>query len=357
VALTMPDGASPDDLRVLMLTASYLPRLGGVERHVRFVVRELAQRGVEVRIATPRWDESWPEHDSLDGVEVTRLSRAGRAGRRQLGPLVDWATVVHTHDAYPFLKYYAPFRLRRPRLPVYATFHGYEGYPIPLEAKVLRRIVLWLTRGTICAGAFIPKWYGFRCTHITHGGVDAPEEQPPLGDGALFIGRLESDTSFLEYLEAIRLLKDEHGTSLPLGVCGSGSLREAGEALAREHDLEVVFHGQVQDVMQRLSGARFACVSGLLGMLEAMASGSIVLALHDNPLKHDYLSLFPGAQHALIAASPEDLAKQVAALMRSPEVQQQMAARAFEFAKTQTWAKVADLYLDLYASAGVGGAR
>jgi glycosyltransferase involved in cell wall biosynthesis len=358
MASTMPDGASgASNLRVLMLTPSYLPRLGGVERHVRCVVRELRRRGVEVKIATPRWDAAWPEQESPDGVEVTRLSLAGRSGRRQLAPLVEWATVVHTHDAYPFLKYYALFRLRHLRLPAFATFHGYEGYPIPLEAKVLRRIVLWLTRGTICAGAFIPKWYGFRCTHITHGGVDAPEEQPPPGEGALFVGRLEPDTSFLEYLEAIRLLKEQHGICLPLGVCGSGSLREAGEALARKHGLEVVFHGQVQDVMQRLSGARFACVSGLLGMLEAMASGSIVLALHDNPLKADYLGLFPGAEHAVVAASAEELAKQVAALVRSPQAQQQMAARAFEFARTQTWAKVAELYLDLYGSAGIGGVR
>jgi len=342
----------PANSRVLMLTPSYLPRLGGVERHVRFVVRELGQRGVEVKVATPRWDDAWPPSEEVNGVEVTRLSLRGRTGRRELAPLVQWADLVHTHDAYPFLKYYLPFRLRRPRLPAFATFHGYEGYPIPFEAKVLRRLVLWLTRGNLCAGAFIPKWYRFRCDHVTHGGVDAPKEQPATGEGAVFVGRLEPDTGFIDYLEALRLLKEEHGIKLPLGVCGSGSLREPGEAFARDHGLAVTFHGQVPEVAPYLSGARFACVSGLLGMLEAMAAGAIVLALYDNPLKEDYLRLFPGAGHLVIAASPADLAERAAALARSSGEREALAARAFEFARSQTWARVADLYAQLWTSAG-----
>ena len=353
----LPDAASRQELRVLMLTPSYHPRSGGVERHVRFVARDLSRRGVQVRVATPAWNPEWPARETVDGVEVTRLSRPTRVGRRQLAPLVEWASVVHTHDAYPFLKYYLPFRLTRRRLPAFVTFHGYEGYPIPCEAKVLRRLVSWLTWGSLCAGAFIPKWYRFRCSYITHGGVEAPQDRPPLGEGAVFTGRLEADTGFLDYLEALRLLRAEHRVLLPLAVCGSGSLRERGEAFARDHGLPVTFHGQVEDVIPYLSRARFACVSGLLGMLEAMASGSIVLALYDNPLKEDYLRLFPGAQHALIAGSPAELCQRVALLVRSPEDQEALAARAFEFARSQTWAKVADLYLQLYASAGAIGDR
>jgi glycosyltransferase involved in cell wall biosynthesis len=335
-----------------MLTSSYLPRSGGVERHVRFVVRELRQRGIEARIATPRWDDAWPSREEVDGTEVTRLSLRGRAGRGELAPLVQWATLVHAHDAYPFLKYYLPVRLTRPGLPAFVTFHGYEGYPIPFEAKVLRRPVLWLTRGSICAGAFIPKWYRFRCDHITHGGVDAPAERPATGEGALFVGRLEPDTGFLGYLEAVRLLKEAHGIDLPLGVCGSGSLRKQGETFARQHGLAVDFHGPVGDTMRYLSRARFACVSGLLGMLEAMAAGAIVLALYDNPLKEDYLRLFPGAEHSVIGASPADLAERAARLARSPGRIATMAAQAFEFARTQTWARVADLYVQLWTSKG-----
>ena len=106
-----------DGLRALWLTSSYHPRGGGVQKHVRCVARELLEEGLQVRIATPRWEEDWPEQEDIEGVSVTRLSTAARPGRATLRRLVDWADVVHTHDAYPFLKYYFPFRLLRPRLP------------------------------------------------------------------------------------------------------------------------------------------------------------------------------------------------------------------------------------------------
>jgi glycosyltransferase involved in cell wall biosynthesis len=341
--------------RVLMLAPSYVPRLGGVEKHVRSVCRELARLGAEVRIATPRWEEGWAEQEVIDDVAVRRLDLSARAGRRELAPWVEWAEVVHTHDAYPFLKYYLPFRARRPRLPAFVTFHGYEGYPIPLEARLLRRLVLWLTRGNICAGAFIPKWYRFRCTHVTHGGVDAPAARPPSGEGAVFAGRLARDTGFLGALEAVRLLKEEHGVSLPLEVCGEGELRAEAERVVESASLEATFHGQVSDVMPYLRRARFAFVTGLLTMLEAMASGAIVLSLYDNPLKEDYLRLFPGARHAIISDSPAELARRAAELVASPDTLDAMAAEAYEFARTQTWGKVADLYVDLYQSAAGGG--
>lgn len=344
-------------LRVLMLSPSYLPRLGGVEKHVSSVVRELSHLGTEVRVATPRWDNGWPASETIGGVEVTRLDLVTGVGRRELRELVDWADIVHTHDAYPFYKYYLPFRFRRHRTPVFVTFHGYERYPIPLEARFLRRLLLWFTRGNICAGAFIPKWYRFRCTHVTHGGVHAPPARPALGEGAVFVGRLEPDTGFLDSVEVLRLLKEEHGVALPLEVCGDGSLREEGERLAGSADLDAVFHGPVKDVMPYLVRARFAFVTGLLSMLEAMAAGSIVLSLYDNPLKEDYLRLSPAAEHAIVSDSPAALAARAADLLRAPDTCEKRAQEAYDFARTQTWSKVAELYVDLYQSLLGGGGR
>ena len=335
-----------------MLTPSYYPRAGGVEKHVRMVCRELHHAGHDIRIATPRWDDGWPERETVDGLEVTRLSPSGRVGRRQLAPLVKWADIVHTHDAYPFLKYYLPFRFRYPLKPVFVTFHGYEGYPIPFEAKVLRRIVLGLTTGNICAGAFIPKWYRFRCGKVTHGGT-APHPRPlsTSGEGgtaAVFVGRLEPDTGFLTYLEALRMLKAEYDVALPLEVCGDGSLRAEGERIAAEAGLAVTFHGRVPDVTPYLAGARFVFTSGFLGMLEAMAAGAVVCAVYDNPLKEDYLRLFPGAESILIAGSAAELAREVQELASDEAGATALAEQGRAFAQEQTWAKVAELYLELY---------
>ncbi len=334
-----------------MLAPSYLPRIGGVEKHVSAVALELMRRGLEVQVATPRWEEDWPGREIVEGVQVTRLSRNARVARKTLAPLVRWAEVVHTHDAYPYLKYYLPMRVLRPALPTFVTFHGYEGYPIPLEAKVLRRVVLWLTRGNICAGAFMSKWYRFKCDYVTHGGVEAPAECPAPGEGAVFVGRLEADTGFLDYLEGLRILRDEHAISMRLDVCGDGSLRERGEEFAAEAGLDVTFHGRVSDVMSYVARARFAFVSGLLAMLEAMAVGTAVLAVYDNPLKEDYLRMFPGAEHAAVVGSARELATKLCELVQSAEQFERTVATAYEFASQQTWSKVADMYVALYASA------
>lgn len=333
-------------LRVLMLTPSYHPRRGGVEKHVACVVRELRRQGLQVMVATPRWQPEWPEEEVVADIPVLRLS--GNVAWRALRHHARWADLVHTHDAYPFLKYYLPYRLLHPRTPAVVTFHGYERFPIPLEARALRRMVLWLTRGSICAGAFIPKWYRFRSDYITHGGVDAPAQVPPPGQGAVFVGRLEPDTGFIHYLEALRALKQEHGVEMPVQVCGDGSLRHAGEQLAAAAGLNATFHGVVPDVTPYLAGARFALVSGFLAILEAMAAARVVLALYQNPLKEDYLRMFPGAQYMVIAGSVEELADRLSLLARDPAAAGQMAQESRKFALTQTWERVADLYLELY---------
>jgi len=343
-----------EGLRVLMLTPSYYPRLGGVEKHLRCVTRELRAMGVEVAIATPAWEGPEGE-DLVDSVRVRRLSSDRRAGRKALAPLVDWATLVHTHDAYPFLKYYLPFH-RRAAKPAFVTFHGYEGYPIPLEARALRRLVLWLTRGSLCAGAFIPRWYRFRCSHVTHGGVDSPPQRPPLGDGAVFAGRIERDTGLTDYLEALRLLKHEHGVTVPLQVLGDGSLRRQASDFCAQNELAAEFLGPVSDVMPYLRDARFAFCSGLLSMLEAMACGTLVVATYDNPLKEDYLRLSPGAAHIGICDRPAAIRDEILRL-RDADVAEARAQAAFDYAATQTWRAVAELYLDLWSSCPVVSAK
>lgn len=341
-------------LRILMLTSSYAPRLGGVEKHVARVARELQRSGHRVRVITPRWSPNLPPQETRDGVPVERLNPRHRWPLGALFRHVAWADLVHSHDAYPFLKYYLPLRFLCPHVPVFVTFHGYESYPIPREARLLRRVVLRLSAGTLCVGAFIPKWYGFGCDGITYGGVDAEQEPNLDGEGAVFVGRVEPDTSLPVYLHALAELRDRHRVRLSLHVCGGGAKRAEAEVLARSLGIHATFHGMVGEVTLFLRAARFAFVSGYLAMLEAMTAGAVVAATYDTPLKEDYLRLFPGAPYIVTAGSAGVLADRLARLVRDSRRRQDMARQAFAFARRQTWAKVARLYLSLYASRGVG---
>jgi glycosyltransferase involved in cell wall biosynthesis len=251
------------------------------------------------------------------------------------------------------LRWYLPVRWMLPRRPAFLTFHGYEGYPIPLEARLLRRIAGRAALGSICMGEFICKWYRCRCDAVSYGGVDASAEVPePREDTAVFIGRLEPDTGIAEIIEALRLLR-EGGRSLPLTVCGDGSLRARLENAARAAGIQAEFVGRVAEPRAYLLQARYAFVTGFLAILEAMACRRLVLSIYDTPIKRDYLELFPARDAIVIAGSAGELAARLAERLDAPERSRELLDRAQAFAHEQTWRKVAETYLHVYAAHGV----
>ena len=65
--------------RVLFLTESFHPVLGGGEGHVLDLSRRLAASGMPATVVTRRGERSWPARETLDGVRVVRVPPAGPA--------------------------------------------------------------------------------------------------------------------------------------------------------------------------------------------------------------------------------------------------------------------------------------
>jgi glycosyltransferase involved in cell wall biosynthesis len=63
--------------RVLFLTESFHPVLGGGEVHIRALGRALVQNGMAATVVTRRRDPAWPENDVIDGIRVLRLGPTG----------------------------------------------------------------------------------------------------------------------------------------------------------------------------------------------------------------------------------------------------------------------------------------
>jgi len=74
--------------RVLFLTESFHPVLGGGEGHIRALGRGLVEAGLAVTVMTRRTGREWPAEDVLDGMRVVRLgpSGAGRTGKFAMVP-------------------------------------------------------------------------------------------------------------------------------------------------------------------------------------------------------------------------------------------------------------------------------
>jgi glycosyltransferase involved in cell wall biosynthesis len=74
--------------RVLFLTESFYPVLGGGEQHIRTLASHLASSGMEASVLTRRSAPEWPAEEWLDGVRVLRVGPSGpaRTGKYAMVP-------------------------------------------------------------------------------------------------------------------------------------------------------------------------------------------------------------------------------------------------------------------------------
>jgi glycosyltransferase involved in cell wall biosynthesis len=369
-------------MKLLMLSPCFFPAIGGVETHVLRVCQELTARGHQVCVVAPRRDAAWAQREKVGEIEVVRVPPKG-ARIVTLGlvaRMAKQADAIHCHDAYSFFRYCLAARALHPSVPVFMTFHGYEAWPIPREAKILRRIAARLCRGKICVGAFIERYYGTACDAVCYGAADIPTESlpaparltsggpasrtaipQPYGPGrrpdksgsAIFMGRLARDTGATEFLEAVRLLAQRRNVDLELTIYGRGPLEAEMRDFAEANRLRVSFMGATADPASALAEGEFVFATGYLTILQAMALPRLVFAVYDNPLKRDYLLMFPASPHMVICSDPSQLAEELAFHIENPPARQPMLDCASRFARAQTWDRVAQIYLDLYASRGV----
>jgi glycosyltransferase involved in cell wall biosynthesis len=68
-------------IRVLFLTESFHPTLGGGETHIRRLAAALVAARESATVVTRRADPAWPAEETLDGVRVLRVGPPGPARR------------------------------------------------------------------------------------------------------------------------------------------------------------------------------------------------------------------------------------------------------------------------------------
>jgi len=116
-------------VRIVQVTPFFYPHAGGVESHVRGLVREFAREGHDVTVVTSRFDRSLPEEEELEGYRILRSRTLGvvldtpvdfgvRRTVRDLAP-----DVFHLHYPPPLTSYFATRELARRKVPVCLTYH------------------------------------------------------------------------------------------------------------------------------------------------------------------------------------------------------------------------------------------
>jgi len=340
-------------MKILFISSSFYPNIGGVEKHLLELSRVLIAEGHTVTVLTPK-TEGLQSEETVEKIIVKRF-------QKNKNKLSTWkniwkysediaqADIIHAHDYIPFYWIYPLAKMKRKK--VWVTFHGWEGKVPPAWSTVcLRRIAEKFAAGSIAIGQFIQTWYHQHPNKILYGGVHCdpryPLSKPPLPlKKFAFLGRLDKDTGFDVFADFFIEYALQHPQAT-LTVIGDGPLRTVVKQILQNAHVTFSFAGKIPDPVQTLQTTDAVCCSGYLSILEIMALGIVPMALYSNALRRDYLHLTPFSQTLVTASSSTELLEKVKNL--TTELMTELLKINFNLAKKNSWEYVADEYHSLW---------
>lgn len=341
-------------MKVVFLAKRYLPSIGGVERHIQNLSKQLRLQDVEIVVITEKHDANLPDEEVLDGVKVLRIPLQPENNPDIKKSIWGWvrahkelflhADKVHVHDVFFWL---LPLLPQLTFKKIFMTFHGYEPPGPPnWKQKFWHQFADVATDGNICIGGFHQKWYGVHPDITSYGAVSETVHKLPIlkKNRLLFVGRLEQDTSIWAYVQAFAEVYTKN-PKLTLDVVGEGPLRAQLESFVKHAQLPVNFLGKQQMNIKNYRDYSVSCVSGYLTILESLAAGVPVLATYGTALKKDYLQLTPFAEWITIASPGKSLEHEMEKMITR---QKEVAENAQAWVAEQTWEKLAGEYLSLW---------
>lgn len=342
-------------MRIVFFSRLFYPHIGGVERHVMEISKLLCKKGHDVTIVTEKYVSDLKTKEEIDGIHVYRIPVGGEDWFKKiriwkelfrLKKIIVQADVVHCHDVF---FWYLPFRFFYPHKSVFTTFHGYEtSYPPTQKAIIIRKISEKLSRGTLCIGDFIKKWYGAKPDLVTYGGI-LPSQTSKVQHKSQkhnahlkvsFIGRLSADTGLLFFKQVTQLLKNKK-FAITLDIYGDGPLKKAIEQMG-------TMHGFIENISDAIAKTDIIFASSYLSILESLTQRKLVFSTYSNPLKEDYLRMAPFAKFIIIENDPEKMAEKIVFYSSHQMDANNLIEQGYIWAKNQTWEKVTEMYLSLW---------
>jgi glycogen synthase len=326
-------------MRIALVASSYLPRPGGLERHVDRLARGLAARGAQVEVLTQHPGRRLSRLTEIDGVVVRRFAAPIGNGHGATSPAlcehlrrtVGSFDLVHVHSSYaPFGLAVARTRPRRLVFTPHAPMQRLLRWPYTRVMGAVLHHALRTAPTSSAEGDLIRRRFPEVAgrVRVVPTGVDSAAilAARPLTDGrydtVLTVGRLERHKRIDRTIAAMAGVPP----TLRLAVVGAGPARH--RLGARAADLcvssRVDFIGAVPDEMlyRWLRTARvFVSVaeqeaSGL-PVLEALTGGAPVVA-SDTPVHREAASLVPDAPVLFVPseASPLRIADAICEVRR-----------------------------------------
>lgn len=310
---------------ILFLTRLYYPHVGGVEKHVSEISKQLAASSWQVTVITERYDNKIKRTEVVDGVSVIRFSypKVKFFGLisvwfwflRNLS-LIRQSDIVHAHDVGIW---YLPFKLMFPGKKFYITFHGWEGkFPVPSRSKFLRKVVAGFSDGVINVGKYLEKYYGVKPNTVIYGGVKKKllyrYNDQKIKNSIVYLGRLDRSTTLSECLDWLGSQTKKYKVTF----CGDGEMRSECESLGK-------VLGFV-DPSKYLAQSEICVPGGYLAAMEGMFSRCKIKVFWNGDISRDIWKMTP--YYKWVARGDTK--------------------SAYNWVRTQTWDKMTESYLKLW---------
>jgi glycosyltransferase involved in cell wall biosynthesis len=300
-------------MKVALVASSYLPRSGGLERHVDSLARGLVARGARVEVLTQRSSRELPAFSETGGVAVRRFAAPMGTGAvspalcEYLRRTASSFDLVHVHTAHaPLALAVARTRPRRLVFTPHAPMQRLLRWPYARVTGAVLDHALWTAAISTVEGDLISRRFPWAAARIrvVPTGVDAAAiaaARPVLDSGTsvLSVGRLERHKRVDRTISAMAGVP----STFRLAVIGAGPARHRLEAHASDLRVSsrVDFLGAVPDeLLYRWLGTARVLVSVAeqeasgLPVMEALSAGAAVVA-SDTPVHREAASRVPGA--------------------------------------------------------------
>lgn len=330
-------------MNVVFFSPYFYPHIGGVEKHVLELAKNLKKRGHRVIVLTQGEKD---KKENVFGIEVYRLYFGKNDWFKkfriwlkviQHRNIIKRSDIVHCHDVF---FWYFPLRLIYPKKKVFITFHGFENIPPTAKEIFMRKLSERLSRGNIAVGDYIKKWYGTKSNFVTYGGIDKVHKKIKpfnrLNPQILLIGRLDKDIGIKSYIKILKNL-----ANFELVVCGDGEFKNELEKYGQ-------VKGLVPDIDKYIKKADIVFASSYLSIMQALSFRKPVFSVYENSLKKDYLLMSPLAKFIVVKRFPKSLVGEVKLIMRSDLKRIQLLKRSSDWINKQTWNKVTEKYISLW---------
>jgi glycosyltransferase involved in cell wall biosynthesis len=261
-------------MKIVFITRRAFPQMGGVERHIEQIAKCLRSTANKVTIISEA-DIKYPHFKFIGLIYIWYWLFKNRK-------LLINSDIIHIHDVFIW---YLPFRFLYPNKKVFLTIHGLEwGNPFNKWSLFQKRLAVKLSNGSIGVGKFLEKYIGCKFDYIIYGGIEKTQKiyteggyfNSKIKNSIVFVGRLESDTGLLQFLEYL----NANPNSLNPSFVGDGSLRKDCEKFGKVYGFcdPTPFYKKAETVVP----------SGYLTYLEAKSYGCKIKTFYGNKLKKEY---------------------------------------------------------------------